>query len=445
MAGRVRVAGSGVLYDGERVLLARRHPASRFFGDFFAFVGGALEAGESPVEATRREIKEELGLTLPGDGPFAELGVLTTPPFSPVRFETHFFAFPLPPDARPEPQNDELVEVRRETPAEWLRLWHERALRIPPPVLHILRILADSGPGEASWQACRAEAGELADDAEGEGKLHRIVFVPGLVMAPLRTPTLPPATHTNTWLIGERRGFVIDPASTEEGEQARLDALMAELGFTPEAVVLTHHHHDHAAGARTFADRHGIPIRAHARTAELLGEGVRGDITDGDRLETDAEAWRVVFTPGHAPGHIALFGETSKSLIAGDMVSTISTIVIDPPEGHMGTYLASLDRLDELGADGIYPAHGPPSFQPGKVLGRFRKHRLAREEQVFEAVGEAPDGLDAIVPKAYADTDERLWPLARRSALAHLEHLVELGRVELCAGSGEEGTWRRVS
>ena len=62
MAGRVRVAGSGVLYDGERVLLARRHPASRFFGDFFAFVGGALEAGESPVEATRREIKEELGM-----------------------------------------------------------------------------------------------------------------------------------------------------------------------------------------------------------------------------------------------------------------------------------------------------------------------------------------------------------------------------------------------
>lgn len=432
MGARVRVAGSAFLYNEGRFLLARRNPSSRFFGDFFSAVGGSIDEGESPIAAVRREVEEELGIAIDALHPHEPLGVVTTPPFSPIRFETHFFAFPWEDEDAPAPATDELVELRWETPRRWLELWRGRELKIPPPILFFLSEAAELGIGEELWDRCRAETLKL----EERSREHEIYFAPGLLMAPLETPTLPPATHTNCYVLGERRGYVVDPAPDDAEEQASLDRLLRAVGFTPEAVVLTHHHHDHAAGAHRFAERWAVPMLAHPLTADRVS-GAEAALHDGDVLETDAEPWRVVFTPGHARGHVALFGLESKAVIAGDMISTMSTIIIDPPEGHMGTYLASLDRLSALEPAVLFPSHGPPAWKPQKTLSYFKSHRLEREAKVLAGVGAEGRSLDGIVAAAYDDVDERLWPLAARSALAHLIHLEEAGRVNRLG----EDTW----
>jgi len=432
MAAKVRVAGSGMLYDGERFLLAQRNPNSRFFGGFYSFIGGSLEEGESPVEATRREVEEEIGVVLGEAHPCDFAGILTTPPFSPIRFETHFFAFPWDQPEAPRLVTDELVDLRWETAAEWIALWRRRELLIPPPVLHFLAMAAELAPGPKLWERCREESVEL-----DKGELHRICFEPDLVMAPLRTPTIPPAMHTNTYLVGEREGFVVDPASTDQAEQARLDRLIKRCDFRPTAAVLTHHHHDHSAGALAFAQRWDIPLLAHPLGAERV-EGAEGSLAEGAELKTDARSWRAVHTPGHAPGHIVLLAE-GGSVIAGDLISTVSTIVIDPPEGDMSVYLNSLERVRELGPSVLFPSHGPPAWSAVKTLDWFLSHRSGREAKIAEAVPVEGASLEAVVAEAYADKPVEIHPLASRSALAHLIRLEQAGRVRR---SGE--LWARV-
>jgi endoribonuclease LACTB2 len=431
MSAKIRVAGCAVLYNEDRILLARRNPSARFFGDFFSFIGGELEAGESPLGATRREVKEELGISLDAHIPSDSLGVLTTPAFSPIRFETHFFAFPWSDESAPTPQNSELVETRWETAGDWLQLWEQRALKIPPPVLHFLRHAVKEPPSAKLWEQCR-----MAGEALEEGELHEIYFAPGLLMAPLRTPTLPPAEHTNCYILGKSTGLVVDPAPTDEEEQEKLDRLLKKLGFSPSAAVITHHHADHSAGAAAFAKRWGVPLLASPIDAGRV-EGSQGHLVEGHVLETDYESWKIIDSPGHAQGHICLVGQSSHMAIVGDMISTVSTIVIDPPEGHMGTYLTSLRKLREAQYVALFPSHGPPAWLPEKTLSWFLKHREKREGKVRESLTTSPQELDQIIPAAYEDVDSVLWPLAARSALAHLIHLQEQGK----SHQSKDGQW----
>jgi glyoxylase-like metal-dependent hydrolase (beta-lactamase superfamily II) len=250
----------------------------------------------------------------------------------------------------------------------------------------------------------------------------------------LPTPTLPPATTTNHYVVGQRRAVLVDPSTPLRTAQDRLCELLAELhrsGWRLEGLLLTHHHDDHTGAAAVLAQRLELPILAHARTAERLQGRVRIDrlVQDSDIVAEDADGsvWRALFTPGHAPGHIALVHDVNKAVVAGDMVAGEGTILIDPRDGNMGQYLASLQKLAALEPLLLAPAHGPVIADALGTLRHYHAHRLEREGKVLAALPPTPTDPDALLPAAYGDVARLVWPIALRSLLAHLEHLQEQG------------------
>lgn len=256
---------------------------------------------------------------------------------------------------------------------------------------------------------------------------------PGIRVLALRTPTLPPAAHTNVYLVGPEAGpvAVIDPGSPYPDQQAILDQVLARV--PPSAILLTHHHGDHVGGAAALARRWSIPIAAHPATARRLAGRVTVTQSVGDG-ET-AYGATAIFTPGHAEGHLCF--AIGDATIAGDMVAGVGTILIDPSEGDMAVYLASLERLLARPAMTLLPAHGPAIADGHAKLREYLAHRRMRESMVAAALGDAPRTLTELVAEAYRDTPRALWPLAERSLLAHL---VKLAREQRAIDRGD-GRW----
>jgi glyoxylase-like metal-dependent hydrolase (beta-lactamase superfamily II)/8-oxo-dGTP pyrophosphatase MutT (NUDIX family) len=485
----VRPAASVVLVrENGEVLWVRRGDQLRFAGGFYAFPGGrvdlqdsgvpadggeSLGAAEMPcVVAAARELFEETGVLavpgaqsvpaaerkaireallqrpVPGEKAasfgdflashrlridtrwFSPAGRWVTPPSMPIRFDARFYLVDLPPGEAAEIWPGELKDGEWINPEDALRRWEAGSALLHPPAWHTLKALAWAqghprdalplltDPGKAPWKL-----------PIREHVVERIEFQRGLIMVPLRTPTLPPATHTNCLLLGDDELWVVDPGSPWPEEQAilreTLDKL-AEEGRRAVGVLLTHHHHDHTGGAQVL----GLPIAATRETAARLDFKVDRTIEDGMRFEAGPRGWRALHLPGHTRGHVCLIEEGSGAIVAGDLVAGVGTVIIDPPEGDMKDYLSSLDRLLGEKPGCIYPAHGP--VVPGGVakLREYRAHRLEREERVLGALLQAgaPAAPADLVPAAYPDVKPDLYALAERSLLAHLYKLVREGR-----------------
>jgi ribonuclease/clavin/mitogillin len=262
----------------------------------------------------------------------------------------------------------------------------------------------------------------------------------GLRMLSLRTPTLPPATHTNVFLVGTGEFVLVEPASPFKEEIDKAAAwVQAELdrGLTLKAILLTHHHGDHAGGASALRALLKVPLWAHEATAQRLGNAVKVDrlLADGERIQLDGPTpitLDVVHTPGHAPGHLCFHERVSGALIAGDMVASVGTILVEAKDGDMADYLASLEAMQELNASMLLPAHGLPIAEANERLRFYVTHRLAREAKVLAALHQRGGSgtIHELVPIAYADTSPAAWPLAAMATEAHLLKLVDDGRVE---------------
>jgi ribonuclease/clavin/mitogillin len=257
----------------------------------------------------------------------------------------------------------------------------------------------------------------------------------GVRLFPVRTPTLPPATHTNAWVLGERDVVVVDPASPWPEEQ---EALARALdGVTVRAIFLTHHHRDHVSGAEDLRARTGAPILAHPQTVGLVPFSVDEAVDEGDPISVDDGAsWDPIFTPGHAPGHLCL--RRGDTIVAGDIVAGVGTIVLDPPDGELALYLATLERLSRLDPARLLPAHGPVLAPGSPVLAYYIAHRHERTEQ-FRAALRVLGSADpaAIAAHVYVEIPPSYLGVAARQVLCHLQWLEERGEV---MRDGEE--WR---
>ncbi len=235
---------------------------------------------------------------------------------------------------------------------------------------------------------------------------------------PVRTPTLPPATHTNCYRVGRT---LIDPASPYPDEQARL----ASWAGPVERIVITHHHGDHVGGVADLAARTGAPVYAHRDARVDFAVDVR--LEDGDVLDTGAGRLRCLHTPGHADGHLAFQLDDGGEIIAGDLVAGVGTIVLVQPEGNLAVYLASLARVGAL-ATRLWPAHGPPVGP--ETVGHYIRHRRMRTGQFEESVRARGRATPVeIASDVYAGIPGVDFTFAALQVATHLRWLEDEGRV----------------
>jgi recombination protein RecT len=275
-----------------------------------------------------------------------------------------------------------------------------------------------------------------------------VALLPHVLRLTAPNPGLMTGPGTNSYLVGTPATgwLVIDPGPDEP---AHIERLWQLAGGDIRKIVCTHSHADHAPAARPLqalcAQRHrpappvlGLPSAPTANPASHFVPDRA--LADGEELHLRAEdgavrhTLRVVHTPGHAANHLCLLLPGTQNdglLFSGDHILNGSTTVINPPDGNMTAYLDALDALDaacaSLGLAYILPAHGHVMDDARGVIARLRAHRLAREAKVRVAMQARPGGtLDDWVVLAYDDVPPSIWPLAKRSLLAHVERLQTL-------------------
>jgi ribonuclease/clavin/mitogillin len=348
----------------------------------------------------------------------------TTPPFGPMQFENTFLHLHLgdaaltpPLDLEPQTEFERMVW---NTVDEHLRAWRSHERRIAPPVasllMHLEGLLDEhNGDGGAAMTT-------LAQRRPGREAIH---FAHGVQVHPVPTATLPPADHTNAYLIGPVGGptVIVDPALRHREDMEVLADVMDRRGGTVMAVVYTHGHGDHLGDEGLLREAFDAPIWGH----RLGGMRVDRALEDGEVIDLDGDRWTVLHTPGHHPGHLCLHG--AAGLVAGDMVAGVGTILIPSAEGDMQAYLEQLERLRALQPHLIFPSHGPVITTPDAVLSHYLRHRRARHERVLEAVRSGHHVAMEIATFAYADSPDAHPGLALDQTRSHLTSLVAEGKV----------------
>ncbi len=470
--------------DDPEVYWIKRSQQLKFMGGFHAYPGGQRDASDSELSVANcddadqaammvcavREIFEETGILLArgvenvrqtkltelreevesGRVKFTEIfqrenlsidaDLLleaprwVTPPPAPKRFDTRFFVAWVP-HCADGLQLASVIEGELESgewnrPVEAVNKWRDGEVILASPVLSPLLEM------EKGVEAFVERLHQFSHDGF-ERKC--VEFRYGFKMIPLRTPTLPPATHTNCYLVGGDEIVIIDPGSPYAEEQAKLDDLLEKLletGVCVREIIITHLHPDHILGVNHLVEKYKFTVAAHRLTSEEIATEIKVDrfIEDNEIIHLSGDRdfqLRALWTPGHARGHLSFYEERTGTLLTGDCVVGIGTVVIAPPEGNMSDYLASLQRYLELpNLSALLPAHGPVLADARGKIEEYIEHRATREKMILDLLAVAPQTIPGIVKIVYKGVPESLHRLAALSVQAHLEKLLREGKVQ---------------
>ncbi len=274
----------------------------------------------------------------------------------------------------------------------------------------------------------------MSENLNDEGRTRRLDELTTVVLAP--NPSFMTLQGTNTYLLGVPGSgavVVVDPGPDLVEHRAAVDAAIAAADAEVAAVLITHHHADHAEAAG-WANDWGAPL--HAFTPRLL-RAEAAAVLDGQELSFAGLRLEAVHTPGHSSDHLCLRVVDSGAVLTGDHVLGEGTTIVAWPDGDMASYLASLERLAALDAPVLYPGHGPVVEDPAGTVSYYLEHRREREEKVLAALRDGAGTPAEIVARVYADVDPVLHPAAERQVRAHLDKLAAEGSV-----TGDGGTYR---
>lgn len=404
----------------------------------------------------------------------------------PRRFDVPFLLAPMPAHQQAQADNIEQFDPLWLSPVHALERHRDGALPLVYPTVRTLEKLAEFASVQAVLHACRHGTvmptsspraayvhGREVRFMEHEAPFAELELVcpqgqlqhdvgwqhekPVPLLKHLHRLTAPNAgvmtgPGTNTYLIGQpETGFIaIDPGSWgTDADAQHLQRLMQATGGDIRHILCTHSHPDHSPAAAPLQALveaagyarppiWGMPSAANARADSHFqpdrtlhhGDCV-GLHTADDHPAPIHHTLQAIHTPGHVSNHLCFLLQEDALLFCGDHILGGTTTVILPPDGNMNDYLQSLDRLQTLcathGVQYLLPAHGHVLHQPETVIQQLRAHRLRREEKVWQAIRQQPNGsLHDWLAQAYADTPEKMWPVARFSLQAHAERLALL-------------------
>ena len=470
------------------ILLAKRKAQLRSFPGLWSGVGGKVSAEDKNFidfnadgvsldvlkACAFREVVEEIGLVLLQDQikqmpPAVEIslqsleyapeaydwqgllpaGFKVTPEFTIVNpiFKTQYFLYKLNNGIKLEfpKEHKEFDEWSWRTPQEWIDAFENQKIRIPPPVLSLLRSFKPN--------ATIQEAAALSElrNTKPIGLQTQIEMHPGIYGIPLKSQTILPATTTNCYILGdEEHRYIVDPGSHLEAEQKRLQQAIEELvqKESLRGILLTHHHRDHWQGISTLLKELNIPVMAHQKTKDLLeGEtsefSVEKTLLDGQILDLGFDVkkrpWKLemLFTGGHSRDHVVFLDQRFNALLAGDLVAGVGTVLVE----DMGEYINSLDRLIEKKIGMVLPGHGTIHYEGEKLLKRYKEHRLQRLNLILEAFAKHKNTatIEELTEHAYSDVDKEYHDVAKMQVQTYLKYLEDKKEVVK-----EENKFRKI-
>jgi glyoxylase-like metal-dependent hydrolase (beta-lactamase superfamily II) len=261
---------------------------------------------------------------------------------------------------------------------------------------------------------------------------------------------------TMSYIIGRGKVAIVDPGpDNPEHSAALLDAVRGE---TVTHIFVTHTHRDHSPGVPAIKRATGALVLAEGphRAARPLhiGDGPRLDasndtdfkpdraLADGEVVRGDGWTIEAITTPGHTANHMAYAFREANVVLSGDHVMAWSTPVVSPPDGSMGDYMSSLQKLAKREEPIYFPGHGPAVRSAPRFVAAYILHRKAREASILNQLAKGETDIPSVVGAIYANLDPRLVKAAGMSVLAHLEDLVARGQAATNGPPSIEGRYR---
>ena len=441
-------AVSIVITCGDEIFAIQRQSFLKAFPGYWAFPGGKVEAGDeslfidhpltSGIEpnlfgAAVREGEEELGINLAHEiqsGNVEQidyLGLAVTPDFNPFRFATHFYRF------RIKTKCKFVIDANEAAVAQWMKakdlldLYANGMIIAVPPVINIIEHLGRNSDTKS------VPGLNFAYDSE-----NHVPYIESIKSVRQLMPlsnTLPPATRTNAFLIGDGGPkILLDPSPKDQAEYLKLKNTIALFGL--DKILLTHHHPDHHESAPDLARDLKVPMLmsrdTHTRLTKKNSDyfqDIQIDFVKEGDVVTKWLGREVVIheVPGHDEGQIALAPTDLSWFIAGDLFQGVGTVVIGDDEGDMKKYFQTLEKIIAMNPRVLFPSHGI-GLGGVNILVNTLAHRKQREQDVLTHY---QNGLneDQILEKLYEGVDQRLWPYARKNIRKHLEKLKAEGHI----------------